>query len=382
MTSQTSVLLAGAGLLAWLLSAAVVVPWLAAGESETIGGAECQTSCGGVDIPFPFGMGPHHCMLTQAFRITCADVGNGVRKAPFLANFSSVEVLNISLEQGEAQVLNPISSYCYNATSAVQQSDGWIRDLGNTPYAFSNTANKFTVVGCRALAYIGDTRGNNPFAVYLTGCVSMCFQGNMDLNACSGMGCCQTGIPKGLQYYQVWFDDRLNTSGIDDDGGLGRCSFAVLMDSSNFTSSTSSSTNISSPEFINNNSASAFNSSRGGKAPVVLDWSIGHDDCKTAVRNNPAEYACRSKNSFCSDATSGRGYICKCNQGFEGNPYLPDGCKDIDECLDSKKYPCHGVCTNTNGSFACDCPRGSRGNASNAECHKDPFFLSEHGFTC
>ncbi|KAG0550636.1 hypothetical protein BDA96_01G355200 [Sorghum bicolor] len=357
MTTSHSAAVLAAGLV-WLLSAAVVVPWLAAGESETIGGAECQTSCGGVDIPFPFGMGPHHCMLAPDFRITCEDVGNGVRKAPFLANFTNVEVLNISLDQGEAQVLNPISSYCYNAT--VQQWDEWTWDLSSTPYTFSNTANKFTVVGCRALAYIGNTKGNTS-AMYQTGCVSMCFQGNMDLNACSGMGCCQTGIPKGLKYYHVWFDKRLNTSGIDDGtGGLvDPCSFAVLMDSSTTAK----------------NSPSEFNSSRGGKAPVVLDWSIGHDDCKTAVRNNPAGYACRSINSSCSDATSGRGYICKCNQGFEGNPYLPDGCKDIDECLDSKKYPCYGVCTNTYGSFACDCPRGSRGNASNAECQKDPFPL-------
>ncbi|CAD6258106.1 unnamed protein product [Miscanthus lutarioriparius] len=267
MTSHT-VLAAG---LVWL-GAAVVVPWLAAGESE-IGGAECQRSCGGVDIPFPFGMGTDHCWLL-GFEISCKDTGNGVLK-PFLVTMNHrtkgkdavVEVLNISLEQGEVKVLHSISSYCYDAASGMMVSSEWSWSLAN--YSFSSTANKFTVVGCRALAYIGDTRGNNVAAMYQTGCVAMCFDGKMSLNPCSGMGCCQTAIPKGLQYYQVWFDHRLNMSGIDGGGGLGPCSFAVLMDSSNFTSSTSSSNNISSPEFINNNSPSAFNSSRGGKAPVV-----------------------------------------------------------------------------------------------------------------
>ena len=54
---------------------------------------------------------------------------------------------------------------------------------------------------------------------------------------------------------------------------------------------------------------------------------------------------------------------------------LITGCSnaDIDECLDRKQYTCHGVCTNTDGSFTCDCPTGTRGNASIGECHKDPF---------
>jgi hypothetical protein len=48
---------------------------------------------------------------------------------------------------------------------------------------------------------------------------------------------------------------------------------------------------------------------------------------------------------------------------------------DIDECQHRDKYPCHGVCKNTNGSFTCDCPTGTQGNASNAECQKDPFLF-------
>ena len=289
MASDSSALVAGLV----CLSAVVVVAMsslLAAASAPgkgSIGGADCETSCGGVDIPFPFGMGDH-CWL-PGFEIMCKDTGNGVLK-PFMVSVdptkpkhATVEVLNISLEQGELKVLHPISSYCYDAASEMMVASLWSWRLTN--YSFSSTANKFTVVGCRARAYmyIGGTLGNNVPAMYQTGCEARCVGGKMSLNPCSGMGCCQTAIPKGLEYYRVRFDRRwMNKSGIDDHGGLGRCSFAVLMDSSNFTSSTSSSNNISWPEFINNNSSSAFNSSRGGKAPVVLDWSIGFDDCKTA----------------------------------------------------------------------------------------------------
>ena len=145
MTSHT-VLAAGQ---VWL-GAAVVVPWLAAGESE-IGGAECQRSCGGVDIPFPFGMGPYHCRLL-GFEISCKDTGNGVLKPLMVTKPKDaiLEVLNISLEQGEVKVLHPISSYCYDAASGMMVASQWSWRLTN--YSFSSTANKFTVVGCRSCA--------------------------------------------------------------------------------------------------------------------------------------------------------------------------------------------------------------------------------------
>ena len=59
---------------------------------------------------------------------------------------------------------------------------------------------------------------------------------------------------------------------------------------------------------------------------------------------------------------------------------LITGCfiADIDECLDGKKYPCLGVCTNTYGSFACDCPRVAEEMHLMQNATKIPS-LSEHG---
>ncbi|MBA0870512.1 hypothetical protein Goshw_013440, partial [Gossypium schwendimanii] len=41
-------------------------------------------------------------------------------------------------------------------------------------------------------------------------------------------------------------------------------------------------------------------------------------------------YACQ-QNSACIDPESGPGYLCKCNDGFQGNPYLFNGCQDTAE---------------------------------------------------
>ncbi|CAA2966946.1 wall-associated receptor kinase 2-like [Olea europaea subsp. europaea] len=88
--------------------------------------------------------------------------------------------------------------------------------------------------------------------------------------------------------------------------------------------------------------------------PIVLDWVIGTQNCTEAQKSN--DFGCRI------DADNGlTGYRCSCFTGYEGNPYLDPGCKDINEC---KNNPCdpQGICTNTPGSYNCSCPRGYLGD--------------------
>ena len=153
MASDSSALVAGLVCLSAVVVVVAMSSWLAAASAAgegSIGGADCETSCGGVDIPFPFGMGPDHCWLL-GFEISCKDTGNGVLK-PFMVSVdptkpkhATVEVLNISLEQGEVKVLHPISYFCYDAASAVKaywDECHWGLS-NNSPYTFSSTANKF-----------------------------------------------------------------------------------------------------------------------------------------------------------------------------------------------------------------------------------------------
>ncbi|KAL8508412.1 hypothetical protein ACS0TY_018866 [Phlomoides rotata] len=62
-----------------------------------------------------------------------------------------------------------------------------------------------------------------------------------------------------------------------------------------------------------------------GKLPMVADWAIGNGSCEAAGRNS-LSYACRSANSECYKPNNGYRYPCSCMQGYEGNPYLDDGC--------------------------------------------------------
>ncbi|RLM58238.1 putative wall-associated receptor kinase-like 16 [Panicum miliaceum] len=69
--------------------------------------------------------------------------------------------------------------------------------------------------------------------------------------------------------------------------------------------------------------------------------------------------ACHSRHSTCQGLNIG-GYICKCDEGYQGNPYLSDGCQDIDEC--SLPGKCFSNCTNLPGGYWCLCPEGTIGD--------------------
>ena len=71
-----------------------------------------------------------------------------------------------------------------------------------------------------------------------------------------------------------------------------------------------------------------------------------------------------------------------CAAGYEGAPavaectssgdYTLSGCVDDDECIDGT-HTCdaNGACTNTEGSFTCECNAGYTGDGQAGNCHAD-----------
>nr|CAB3485144.1 unnamed protein product [Digitaria exilis] len=265
---------------------------------------ECQTQCGDVEIQYPFGIGDN-CSWSPGFNISCQVQEDNVHK-PFIGD---VELLNISLIHSTIRVLNHISTYCYDPSSGLMETSQWMLNASSSPYRFSDVDNKFTVIGCNTLAYIMDSDRTG----YQSGCVSTCNnQSDLVDGSCSGMGCCQTAIPKGMGYYNVSFDGGFNTSNI---WRFSRCSYAVLMEAEAFNFSTT---------YIN---TTKFNDTNIGQAPVVIDWAIRDEtSCEVAKRNQTGTYACLSSKSECLVSLNGPGYLCNCSKGYEGNPYVPDGC--------------------------------------------------------
>ncbi|KAL5214233.1 hypothetical protein ABZP36_003385 [Zizania latifolia] len=248
------------------------------------------------------------------FELSCNHTGNGT---PMLL-LRNVEVLNISLPEGQVRMKMDMTYDCYNtSTHKPDCVDRANLNFTGSPFTFSDTANKFTVLGCRMLAFLGPGDQRDVGSNLTVGCSASCGRDDdlatINAGGCSGTGCCQTAVPKGIKHYKVWFDDRFNTSTLSN---WSRCSYGALVEESSFQFSKIY------------NSSWNFSVASAGQPPFVVDWVVGNETCKEA-KKIVESYACNSSNSVCVDSRNGPGYICKCDQGFQGNPYLQgvDGCQ-------------------------------------------------------
>ncbi|KAL6882596.1 hypothetical protein ACP4OV_011286 [Aristida adscensionis] len=293
--------------------------------------ARCARTCGGVDIPYPFGVG-EDCAMGRGYRIRCEAVNGTLR--PFSGMF---EVTRISVPDSKVWIRMNISWLCYDA-EARQHVSEFLQNFTNSPFRFSSPDNRFFVIGCDTLAYIKSMP-------YITGCMPTCSGEQPKNGSCSGAGCCEVEVPKGLAILRTNLKNTAEPS-------RGSCSYLVLMEKATFNFSTT---------YL---SSTVFWDEFQGRVPVVLDWAIRRHTCYGARKLGV--YACASDHSECENATAGPGYRCKCSSGYQGNPYVKDGCEDINECHDNTTYPCAGKCHNTQGSYSCSCPPGRE--AINGAC--------------
>jgi hypothetical protein len=78
------------------------------------------------------------------------------------------------------------------------------------------------------------------------------------------------------------------------------------------------------------NRSSLWDSINVTSAYAEILWSIvDQPTCASAMDDSDrAKYACVSNHSMCYDGygTQDLGYICSCDDGYGGNPYIPNGC--------------------------------------------------------
>ncbi|GMP46948.1 hypothetical protein CsSME_00014909 [Camellia sinensis var. sinensis] len=310
------------------LSAAIIAAPPTEQDLKNLG---CLNHCGNVKISYPFGV-KEKCYINEHFLINCTDSKPYLRK-------SDIPVTNISLEEGELGIMNPVTCACYSGSvSNCYQPP----ELGLIAFSISNTKNKFTAIGYDTHATI-KVFGENYFVA--TGCESQCSRINyIPDRPCSGIGYCQTSIPKGVGYMNILLQSYSNHENVSK---FNPCNYAFVVEEGAFNFSKS---------YLRNFTEEMM--------PILLDWAVGNNKMCRDSQRNLESYEC-GENSDCYDSKNGRGYFCKCRIGYKGNSYLLDGCQDIKECEDPKLNTCEqkNKCVDMPpGNYTCSCPKGYHGD--------------------
>ncbi|XP_051133473.1 wall-associated receptor kinase-like 22 [Andrographis paniculata] len=277
----------------------------------------CQQKCGNVTIPYPFGIGSR-CSANSSFTMVCNNSTHPPK--PILSSIDNLEVLQISLN-GTIIVNQRVSPLNCSYKDSTQHAQS-ISLLGS-PFYISSRYNALINLGCRKTVWLLLTRPNNT----IRGCITRCRRNSAD-TTCNGDNCCDIPIPARLQELQFAYQSTQTVDGTF-------CGYAFP---------------VQKKRFLRNDPLLNLFDTDIGFAPLVIEWeyydpvgAISGTICNDSV--DVGEYLVPSLSRYCY-----------CKNGYEGNPYLPWGCTDIDECSNAtlkERYCGGGTCVNTNGSYKC-----------------------------
>uniref|UniRef100_A0A6N2KFI8 Protein kinase domain-containing protein n=1 Tax=Salix viminalis TaxID=40686 RepID=A0A6N2KFI8_SALVM len=243
----------------------------------------CESTCGGIEIPYPFGM-TKECFLDERFKIHC----NSSSRYPTLTvNGTDLAVTYISVDNSMIYVKFPIVF-----ENCGVKDRNTVVDLEGSPFVFSSE-NYFVATGCNNLALMNQ---NNSA---IGGCVSICDE-NRDprISGCSGINCCQTRIPSNLKVFNVTMK---GVDGRNGRGGEKNCRHAYLSSYGGYP----------------------YGMKDVDSVGAVLDWGIDRRSPIVQCSCNPGFEGNPYLNGICEEDTSYRSYRRKIKAKMAGLDAAP-----------------------------------------------------------
>ncbi|KAJ1414374.1 Wall-associated receptor kinase, galacturonan-binding domain [Sesbania bispinosa] len=271
----------------------------------------CDSRCGTVAIPFPFGMNDPKCYADKWFEIECRNTSQG-HQTPYLKSIN-LEVTVIDPTDSKVRIMNPVFRWNCQSNDARP-----VVNLKGSPFVYSKDDNKFTAIGCNKIAFL-QSKGSQA-----SGCVSVCDEyDNNEVNndiafgtdGCVGRFCCETSLPSFLSEFNVTVEDLRNKSGSSE-----QCSYALIGTEYWYRIPFGSSFEYRSFRDLGNLDY----------VSAMLEWVVfNSSNLKLPVDSaNCTEIASAQNRPF--------GWRCECYTGYSGDPYITGGCIAIDGPSDKK----------------------------------------------
>lgn len=281
-------------------------------------GVRRTTTCD--NIPEPFGRRSRGASRLPGFEVTC-----GPNREAMLSIGGDAYMIDFVSVSGSYVVVfaEPITQVCYDGKgkptpdtgTGAKSSEGttttFTWSLEGTPFTFSKS-NKLVNFGCNRTLMANFFIVPGDSSPLYTSCTTTCNTLQIS-GSCLGEACCEAPMDQvnGAKAFSLSFE-RTTANGTGEEDGTCSAAFFLDKDETVFT--------FSGDEVRPLKTALL----PPGERRMVLDWAIGSTSCEQ-TQSYTFEKLC--KYGTCVDAPTGAGYLCKCPSGYDGNPYVSDGCQ-------------------------------------------------------
>ncbi|XP_025822458.1 wall-associated receptor kinase-like 17 [Panicum hallii] len=309
---------------------------VAAATAASVALPGCESKCGHVHVPYPFGT-TAGC-YRPGFKVSSRRSAGGndrhrhARPPKLLLGSRSdgPQVLEISVPNGTVRVSSTV--WFFDVGDArTARLDVVPHDGG--PFVLSAARNRLVHIGCgfRVASWAAapsSQRAGGGGARAHSACSSSCSAEHLERQRTSrrrcdglGLGCCDAPVPAGgLTSFAVRFE-------WNGTGGGGSSGSPWIASEASVAAVEQEWWSRKDNLFTLKMSLLALGRASEVVVPVVLDWAFDNSSTCAEAAARP-DFGCASKHSECLNSTgSAYGYVCRCRHGYEGNPYVKDGCR-------------------------------------------------------